>query len=182
MGHDADAREIAIAKHEELRRSGRLSRLGRASNWFLGKTIRHGYNTWRVVRLIGAFLVAGFVVFGFADYNNAMRPSKEGVYLDACYTQGQDGCVGRGWRSVEQWYPRVAELRLPEDYPRFNLFVYSLDTFFPIVGLHQESFWLPSAEAPGGWLYRLYLWVHIGFGWLLTTLGVLSLTGIVRRD
>jgi len=32
----------------------------------------------------------------------------------------------------------------------------------------------------GSWL-RVYLWVHIASGWLLTTLLVVGLTGLVRK-
>lgn len=31
-------------------------------------------------------------------------------------------------------------------YPEFNSFFYSLDTFLPIVDLHQESYWIPHAQ------------------------------------
>ena len=60
--------------------------------------------------------------------------------------------------------------------PTFNAFVYSLDTFVPLVDLHQAKYRLPTG--PG---LRLYLWIHISSGWVLTTLLVVGLTGLVRR-
>ena len=70
-----------------------------------------------------------------------------------------------------------------EDNPsEFNAFVYSLDTFLPLVKLHQEEFWLPTTSKTYGSYYRLYLWIHIGLGWLLTTLFVVSLTGVVKKE
>ena len=60
--------------------------------------------------------------------------------------------------------------------PAFNTWVYSLDAFVPLIDLHQAKYRLPK----GGGL-RAYLWFHIGFGWLLTTLLVVGLTGLVRK-
>lgn len=60
--------------------------------------------------------------------------------------------------------------------PAFCAFVYSLDSFVPVVDLYQAKYRLPT----GFWL-RLYHWVHICAGWVLTTLLVVGLTGLVRR-
>ncbi len=55
--------------------------------------------------------------------------------------------------------------------------VYSLDAFLPIVELGQASSHTPKGLAP-----HIVLWVEICLGWLLTTLGVLGLTGVVRKE
>ena len=60
--------------------------------------------------------------------------------------------------------------------PVFNTFVYSLDSFIPLIDLHQAKYRLPT-----GCSLRVYHWLHIGFGWLLTTLLVVGLTGLVRK-
>src|SRR5262249_53475832 len=57
-------------------------------------------------------------------------------------------------------------------YPCFSPFVYSLDTFLPIVELHQKKYWLPDATKQNGRIYRWYLWFHIFVGYFLTTLMV----------
>jgi sRNA-binding regulator protein Hfq len=60
--------------------------------------------------------------------------------------------------------------------------VYSLDTLLPIIDFHQESAWVPQdARVIGYWL-PVYFWFHIAMGWLLTTLGVLGFTGLVRSE
>jgi len=59
---------------------------------------------------------------------------------------------------------------------RFSPFVYSLDTFAPLIDLQQARFWLPK---PNARMLRRYLWAHTLFGWVLTTLLVLGLTGLV---
>ena len=62
------------------------------------------------------------------------------------------------------------------DPPVFNTFVYSLDSFIPLIDLHQAKYRLPT----GCWL-RVYHWIHIVFGWTLTTLFAVGLTGLVRK-
>jgi hypothetical protein len=70
----------------------------------------------------------------------------------------------------------------PSTYPKFNNWVYSVDTFVPFVNLHQEEYWLPDASRPRGWFFRGYIWIHIILGWVFSTLAALSLTGIVRKE
>jgi hypothetical protein len=61
------------------------------------------------------------------------------------------------------------------------------------VKLKVEEYWIPNANrgplllrfdsfpllAVGG-LFRLYLWLHIIAGWILTTLWVGGLTGLIK--
>ncbi len=64
---------------------------------------------------------------------------------------------------------------------RLQPFIYSLDTFLPISSFHQEEYWMPRANDVWGSLLLCYFWVHIALGWILTTLGVAGLTGLVRK-
>ena len=88
----------------------------------------------------------------------------------------------------------AGEKRLDET---FCPWVYSLDTFLPIVDLHQEGRWLPNrgggdlvtAFCPDryvgitwGELLYMWFWLEILLGWLLTTLALAGLTGLIRRD
>ena len=87
-----------------------------------------------------------------------------------------------------------ADRQLSKDYQTFNCVMYSLDAFVPLVDLHQTRHFLPNPNRgvplPSilGWLLgttggalRVYMWVHIGAGWTLTTLLVVGLTGLVRK-
>ncbi len=65
--------------------------------------------------------------------------------------------------------------------PEFSSIAYSLDTFLPIINLHQEEFWMPAGYGGGRWL-QAYYWLHICLGWALITLGVAGFTGLIRKD
>ena len=77
MGHDSDARKVLMAKQEDLRKHGKLSRKAKAWNWFLGQTIGHGYETWRAVIVLIVFLMLGWGVFNCAYGKELIACSKE---------------------------------------------------------------------------------------------------------
>lgn len=64
--------------------------------------------------------------------------------------------------------------------PSLNELFYSLDLFLPIVNLHQEENFVLNV---GSWdILSIYYWLHIVAGWVLVTLGIAGLTGIVKKD
>ncbi|MCU0485181.1 MAG: hypothetical protein MUC85_03625 [Anaerolineales bacterium] len=65
---------------------------------------------------------------------------------------------------------------------KFNPIGYSLDVFLPIVDLHQESAWEININKIWGVYFQIYLFTHIAFGWLFTTLFVAAATGLVKSD
>ena len=167
MGHERDSRRILIEKERARRQHGGLNRLAVFGSWLLDVTIGYGYRTHRALGVLTGFLLLGTLLFFLADGAQLICPSKEGVYLAQGLTCPDD---------------------VPEAYPVFSAFVYSLDTLVPLVDLHQQNYWLPNANRgstvlgvkTGAWV-RVYLWIHILSGWLFTTLGVAGLTSLVRK-
>lgn len=60
--------------------------------------------------------------------------------------------------------------------PAFQPWIFSLDVLLPVVNLHQEEFWIPQGVA------RWWAWFSILAGWLLTTVVVAALTGLLKKD
>ena len=162
MGHDRDAREIAIAKQVALRESGRLTRWGRTWNHILEITVSYGYEPWRALRWAIAFWLLGITLFDAGFRDGLMSPADSRVFLHEAFI------FGGSW--------------LPPDYPRFIAPLYSLDVFLPIVDLHQESRWLPNMRNGWGWALWGYMWFHIAAGWVLTSVFVAALTGLIKKD
>jgi hypothetical protein len=69
----------------------------------------------------------------------------------------------------------------PDAKAQFSAIGYSVDSFLPIINLHQEELWVPAGAGGGRWI-QYYYWVHICFGWALITLGVAGFTGLVRKE
>jgi hypothetical protein len=81
--------------------------------------------------------------------------------------------------TVFAWaYPgEMALAKKPGDpLPAFQPWIYSLDVLLPVVNLHQEEFWIPQGVA------RWWAWFSILAGWLLTTVVVAALSGLLRKD
>ncbi len=170
MGHRTSWREVKIAKEIARRKSTSLGFFAILWSYFLGAFVAHGYKPWRALILLFLLWLAGSSIFYYADIFGVLQPAKERLYTHSGYKDGND------------W---------PNRYPKFNSLVYSLDTLIPFLNLHQEDFWLPDATknanfspfntSTGAWI-RAYLWFHIIAGWVLASLGAVSLTGIVRKD
>jgi hypothetical protein len=60
MGHENDARKVAIAKQVMLRRSGQLSALRRISSLLLGAVIAYGYEPGRAFGIALALVALGW--------------------------------------------------------------------------------------------------------------------------
>jgi hypothetical protein len=163
MGHDRDARDIAIAKQVALRESGQMSAMRKRWNRFLEVTVAYGYKPWKALVIGAGFWVLGMALFYLGHSFGLMSPADSRVFLQPAFIAS-----GGTW--------------LPPDYPRFTAPVYSLDVFLPIVDLHQESRWLPNMLSNWGWALWVYMWFQILAGWLLTSVFVAALTGLIKKD
>lgn len=151
-GREKDAEIVAMAKQERRRMSSGLGYWSRVGSFILKYAIGYGYRPQRA--LAWGVLVA--VVGGVLFHVNASLMAPTG---------------SPGPHSLSP-------------------FAYSLDTFLPIVDFGQAKAWAPDpcrgdeiiAGLKTGGLLRFYTWIHISLGWVLSTLAVLGLTGLVRRD
>lgn len=191
-GHEREARLMAIAKQEAY--CDYLQRWAEANPkdkrywsrtwlWIFGRLIGFGYEPWRILIPILAVLFFSLWVFSHAYHNGAMRPSKERIYTQQTYQMPQETCGKEdGWSYISPDLFKGNGFCMPDDYPEFNQLTYAIDTFFPIVDLHQETYWLPKAKTFWHGFYRFYLWLHIAMGWFLTTIAVVGFTGIIKKD
>jgi hypothetical protein len=83
-----------------------------------------------------------------------------------------------GWVVFAEAYPaRMTATKSPgQALPRFQPFVYALDTLLPVVDLHQQDNWIPQGLA------QWWAWLSILAGWVLTTAVVAALTGLIKKD
>jgi hypothetical protein len=96
------------------------------------------------------------------------------------------------WKRIHKKENELSDEDLSQFYPRFNAFVYSLETFVPFLKLWMSGYWAPNATRLNclkvlkrqlpitGRRLRFYLWVHVAAGWVLTTLWVGGLTGLLK--
>jgi len=149
----------------------------------LDRAVGHGYRPWKGAGWLACMLVLGTIIFGL----NAPQPyggpglikPADPVFITENQTRN---------RGKPDPTSHAIEYKLPPEYTPFSAFWYSFDTLVPLVDLGQERAWSPSPLTPEitkdkvGWALLLYLYFHIIMGWVLTTLTVVALTGLIKRD
>jgi hypothetical protein len=170
MGLEEDATKVMIAKNED-----QAAHLHWRPAWLwyglFGKLIGYGYRPWRAFWFSVALIVIGCLLFSWGYNSKIVTPTEERAY--ATYVEKD----GKGDHF--------------ERYAVFNPFIYSLETFVPLLKLGISQYWMPNANSgvpvniwlavlPAGSLLRGYLWFHIIAGWVLTTLWVGALAGLVK--
>lgn len=168
-GQDVDAKDVLYFKEIDRSRHSELS--WSQVPWYriFGPLIGYGYKPWRAFWVSVAIVVLGAVLFGIGGHYGLMAPCKATDYM------GDDSG------------------QLPADYPHLSAFMYSLDTFTPLIDLDQANYWLPAANRgpacdlgplhiTAGGLLRMYMWFHIMAGWVLSTLLFVGLTGSVPGE
>ncbi|MEO0603228.1 MAG: hypothetical protein AAF211_17445, partial [Myxococcota bacterium] len=186
QGYQEDARQIAIARERRHRQSAsvrsRMRWQSRLLDWFA----LYGYNPWRTVGWIVAF-----------------------VLLFAGVWTGAERACEKADCSDETVFVRTKRGEFADDlgvldatYPEFNALAYSFDLFVPIVDFGHREFWRPNTRyrplvvvrvpkqvakdqtvdlTVGELLYVLTV-VEMLLGLLLTSLAVTGFTGIIASE
>lgn len=165
------ARQVLIAKEADRAQHMHLT----SGDWYwyrvFGPLIAYGYEPWRSFGWMVLVVLMGATFFQIGYWRGWMTPTKVVEFVSAA---------------------EGAQPFLSADYPKFNAIIYSLDVFAPFTYLHQANYWVPNPtrgarvrlgfwSPRAGALLRIYLWLHVVAGWLLTSLLVAGLTGLVQH-
>jgi hypothetical protein len=168
-GDDNGAQRVLI---EMEHRRWRNSMWGPVLEW----TIGYGYDPLRAFWWAAGLSAVGWVLYRRAYRSGGMVPSEKDAYAELC-----------GGKP------------LPPHYPAFSPLVYSVENSLPLVKLGQADKWQPDPQ-PGraskrkrtSWkrwvpsanarsLLRCFLLLQIVMGWLLATLFLAGVSGIVHK-
>jgi hypothetical protein len=133
-------------------------------SWILKRSIGYGYRPGRAIWLIILLSGLGWMIYRSSYHAGTMVPTDKDAYNE--------------FRD-----PKTLG-RVPPQYPSFSAPIYSLENSLPLVKLGQGDKWQPG-PGPNGSLPNFVLWflrAQIMLGWLLATLFVAGVTGIVHRD
>ncbi|MDY6852134.1 MAG: hypothetical protein SV487_08695, partial [Thermodesulfobacteriota bacterium] len=154
-GHEEDAKQILIQKNEDRARL----QMPFIKRWLyrilFGWTVGYGYRPVRTLGWIAGFIALGCFVFWIGFQADVITPTKKEAYI-----------FEQSGKSSE----------VSQRYPGFSALAFSVDTFVPLINLHQADYWLPNTKR---WLYW-YMCFHIVMGWIFTTLFIMGLTGLIR--
>jgi len=175
-GLQGDATAVRVASEQEAYESaatGNLRRDGiRFWSFLLRWTIGYGYRPFLALIPIVFFVLLGTTLFWSGYQRGVLTP----VDKDAA----------EYFEKVRQIKsnPQLIVASPPAGYQPFNAFFYSLESFLPLVKLHQEDYWLPNAALKRKWGtgLRYYLWIHILAGWFFSAMLVAGVTGLVHSQ
>lgn len=156
-GDDAAARAVLISMEDVRHAHDDKTRLGRLWGETLRFTIHYGYEPWRALIPSIAVVALGWGFFWIGNCRKVIAPSEKEAFdlLD------KNGVAAH--------------------YPRFFSLIYSLDVFLPIINLGLKDKWLPNSNRGLlGRALRAWMWVEVPLGWILTSLFVAGLTGLVQ--
>lgn len=168
-GHEEDS--IRLLRAREKIRASKVRPLSAEWWWYrgFGRIIGHGYRPWTAFWVGLVIIVFGTFVFERGFRAGLITPTKDNAFINPTTTT------------------------LKDNYPRFSAFIYSLEVFTPVLNLYQKEYWQPNAHSGdnlfhskkislrSGELLRSYFWAHIILGWVLTSLWVVGLTGLVKK-
>ncbi|HEV2695300.1 MAG TPA: hypothetical protein VG347_20570 [Verrucomicrobiae bacterium] len=163
MGREDDAIEVLIAKNDD--RAQKMA--GAKRMWWLlkGLVIGYGYKSYRALYISLGFILFGWFLFRWAYYLKIVCPTERNKAFPD--------------------HPHV----FSDEYPPFNAFIFSLENFVPLLNLEMGKDWALNSEVKKQlWrlnfslrsAFRFYLFAHIIIGWVLTSLWIGSLTGLVK--
>ncbi|MGA8476436.1 MAG: hypothetical protein WB696_00600 [Chthoniobacterales bacterium] len=169
MGLQEEATKVMIAKNNE---HGHHSHGFKEYLWYnlFGPFINFGYDPWNAFYLSIAIIILGFFLFRAGYRSKIVTPTSKDAYENSDVPGGN----------------------LTELYPRFNAFIYSLETFVPLLALDMDKYWRPNPNRKenmkigsftlpiNGSRLTYYLWFHVTIGWILTTLWFGGLTGLLK--
>ena len=173
MGHAEEARQVAIAQEERLRRADLVGRppsdwsawrrvpyrvTARAFHWSFGLLAGYGYRPMRLLAcFVAVWLSCGAVFWTAASKFAVFGPSNPLVFQNANYADcmpggpaaSQEGRESSGvsepTRGAGNWY--LCE-KLPQEYTGLSPLAYSLDVLLPFVDLQQQKDWGPLIPTP----------------------------------
>ncbi len=162
-GDDAAAATVLVAGEDD--RYQRMGLLGRLSGDFLRATIGYGHRPLLAFNWSILIVLIGWVVVLMGKRAGVMRLT----------------------------WPENTPPPSTDHFNGLHPLLYSLDVFLPFVDLHQEHYWWPDEGSKGectfagrtitirGSSLRLYLWMQIIAGWLLSAIFVAGITGLIRN-
>jgi hypothetical protein len=180
-GDESGARKVLFEMERRRRQVEDRSWYARRWGWLLKWTIGYGFYSWWALGWLVLLTALGWGLFRHGYFSGAMAPTDKDAY---CFYHRHQG-------------------RPPDYYQRFTASVYSLENSLPFVNLGQKDYWMPDPNpqasrrmpriprwVPWGQalfrgmpsILRCFRWGQVLLGWLLATLFVAGVTGVVRKE
>jgi hypothetical protein len=174
-GHDYGSRQISSEMERKIW-EGR-GWYFRPLSYLLQTTIGYGYFSMRALWWLLLLVILGSIVYSKGDRAGSFVPTQKDAYDNLANTK-----------------------KLPGYYEPFRALPYSLENSFPLVKLGIQDKWTPGPDKQNtnppkaSWIarsflflespqfLRLFRWLQTCAGWILATLFVGGVTGVIRKE
>jgi len=164
-GENDAAIQVLIALERHLHRRENRHWYNQLWSKVLDCTIGYGYRPGKALKWLAGVVMVGFAFYVLGYYSRDITPIDKGAYDT--------------FRAIHQ---------VPAHYERFHALIYSIENTLPFVRLGQIDRWQVDpnprvlAQVILAGALRWFRWIQILSGWILSTLFIAGVTGIVRRD
>jgi hypothetical protein len=138
----------------------------RFASGLLKNTVGYGYYPFWAFRSLALLMLLGAVLYWSGYLRGDIVPTDKDAY------------------SAYSAFKKQRDL--PPQYVRFQPMIYSIENSFPLLKLGQVDYWQPNPSALAATnftnILRWFRWAQVAFGWILATLFVAGLAGVVRED
>lgn len=167
---DSDGALRVLVRMEDLHRSADHGPVAWCENGVLKWSIGYGYRPmWAFWEVVGLSTL-GWIIYRRSHVASKMVPTDDKAYKDL-----------------------KEKGKIPPHYPAFSPLVYSLENSLPLVKLGQSDKWQPDPEPRITWhLFgrafkwprplHWFVWAQILLGWLLATLFLAGIAGLVHKE
>jgi hypothetical protein len=162
-----------------------LWRMMLRSAWLpINRSFGYGYRPWRALWMLISLLLLVLVTVNAPATRDAMRASdaQGDVYAPTgiVVTTTSSSATPSTFADRADVAPRAdscgdGQVRC------FDSFFFAVDTVVPLVSLDQRATWYPDLHAPWGRFMEIWLYIATIFGWVLSSVFVLSFSRLVRN-
>jgi hypothetical protein len=180
-GYAGEAEQILIAQRRHARQVSRpTATLPRRVMTAAHASIGYGYRPSRVLWMLAALLVLVAVSLELPGSQATLRATNgngEVYTTSGLLTTSPDRAAAN---AIAHGSTRQTDACGDGEVRCFSPVLYAIDTVIPLISLDQRSTWYPDPHVPGGEFLQWWLNVATLFGWLLSSIFVLSLARLSK--
>jgi hypothetical protein len=181
-GYAREAEQILIAQRKHARQVGRSSvTWPRRALDAIYATIGYGYRPARVLWLLAALLVLVTASLELPASQATLRATNGNGDVYATSGLLTPSAPSTALGQVPRRGSLHADACGDGEVRCFSPLLYAVDTVIPLISLDQRSTWYPDTHVRGGDLMLWWLNLATLFGWLLSSIFVLSLARLSRN-
>jgi hypothetical protein len=178
QGFESDAKDVLIKMENDREQFGGMNLLSIIPHWIWGKTISYGYKPERAISWFLSLIFIFWIIFhiGYKNGYFMQTQANQTLFSPSILDSRMPAWIKRILKRITTHLPQIQipQNKKIETYPKFFALIFSIETIVPLIKLGHNEFWKPI-----GWC-RLFHWLLAFLGWILSSVLVIWLAGLVK--